>query len=98
MACRIPLQTMKHPPDVFRCIQHILKAVPSAASSLNQHLIVSKRYQSRRTRGTLSSVIQPLPVQPATKNADDINIGEELTGVIKKGNRKSGLSLRVISI
>ncbi|CAG5133205.1 unnamed protein product [Candidula unifasciata] len=93
MACRLPLQTIKHPPDFVRCIQQILKAVPSAAASLNQHLIVCKRYQSRRTRGTLSSVIQPLTVQPAAKNADDINIGEELTGVIKKENLLKLLSV-----
>ncbi|GFR98358.1 ATP-dependent RNA helicase SUV3 homolog, mitochondrial-like Protein [Elysia marginata] len=44
----------------------------------------SKRFKSRKSNDSLSSIIQPLPVKPASRNTDDINIGEELTGALKK--------------
>lgn len=52
-------------------------------------MVMCKRHKSKKSKGSLSSIIQPLPVQPAVNNADDINIGEELTGTIRKGNKHS---------
>ena len=43
------------------------------------------RHKSRGTKDSLSSIIQPLKVTPVTKTSDDIIIGEELTGTLKKG-------------
>lgn len=42
------------------------------------------RHKSRGTKDSLSSIIQPLKVTPVTKTSDDISIGEELTGTLKK--------------
>ncbi|KAI8737937.1 ATP-dependent RNA helicase SUPV3L1, mitochondrial [Biomphalaria glabrata] len=50
------------------------------------HPLVCCRYKSKKSSDSLSSVIQPIAVQPAAKNADDIDIGEELTGAIRKEN------------
>lgn len=49
------------------------------------HPLVCCRYKSKKSSDSLSSVIQPIAIQPAAKNADDIDIGEELTGAIRKG-------------
>uniref|UniRef100_A0A0B7B5J7 Uncharacterized protein n=1 Tax=Arion vulgaris TaxID=1028688 RepID=A0A0B7B5J7_9EUPU len=83
MALRIPVTVLKHHSDALGYIQRLLKYLP-LSTAMSQHAFICRRHKSRKSKGSLSSVIQPLTVQPASKNADDINIGEELTGSIEK--------------
>ncbi|KAH9492113.1 RNA helicase [Bulinus truncatus] len=84
MACRGSFRLLRLLSRVghFRLTSHCHPSV----SLNNAHLTVCLRFKSKKSGGTLSSVIQPISIQPAQKNADDINIGEELTGAIRKEN------------
>ena len=49
------------------------------------HCLRHKSGKSSTTKDSFSSIIRPLKVDPVTKT-DDISIGEELTGTLKKGD------------
>ncbi|CAL1527295.1 unnamed protein product [Lymnaea stagnalis] len=85
MASRYTLRLFNKSKNVVGMGQRVFKYFNAPVTELKNCLIVCVRYKSKKSKDTLSSVIQPLAVLPTSKN-DDINIGEELTGTLRKEN------------
>ena len=84
MACKLHRALLHCAENAF-IMRSILYLSSPSIKSVTCCLKNSRRLKSRRSNDSLSSIIQPLPVKPASRNTDDINIGEELTGALKKG-------------
>ncbi|XP_005092180.1 ATP-dependent RNA helicase SUPV3L1, mitochondrial [Aplysia californica] len=84
MGTRLASRSFVHQKELLAVARHLC--------SKPSHLLLKKevvvhqcqRHKSRHSKDSLSSIIQPLSVKPVSRNADDINIGEELTGTLKK--------------
>ena len=63
-----------------RCRRLLLNARVCVSTSLR----VPVRWKSSSDDKDISSIIQPIPVKPCA-DPDGINVGEELTGTLKKG-------------
>ncbi|XP_059175521.1 ATP-dependent RNA helicase SUV3 homolog, mitochondrial-like isoform X2 [Physella acuta] len=86
MACRLSSYGLEHSSFINGLIGSMLRKSCPVLTHIKVRTHMCRRFKSKKSKDTLSSVIQPITIKPATKNADDINIGEELTGTIRKEN------------
>ena len=59
------------------------KILSNSGLNLNQHII---RYKTTISND-ISSIVQPVAIKPVN-DTDGVNVGEELSGVLKKGYLK----------
>ncbi|XP_071090301.1 ATP-dependent RNA helicase SUV3 homolog, mitochondrial-like [Haliotis cracherodii] len=80
---RLFLKYLKH--------KHFSLISPKVLSSSPSILVFCKRHRSNGKRKDLSSLFQPIKLNPSDRS-DDINVGAELAGVLKKEDILKALS------